>query len=249
MLTLGFTLYHRIKGMIELDIQILYKSQDFIVCVKPAGVLSESPGLPDLVCRQEKTAALYPVHRLDLGTGGLIILAKTPSACTRLTGFFAGGKVQKSYLAVVEGAEISDYGTYTDLLYHDRFKNKSYVVKTPRKGVKEASCEWRRIQSLDENGKKLHLISIELHTGRTHQIRVQFASRGMPLFGDQRYGSKNKAPVPALWACGLRFPDPSDMEKKHDFFMAPPDADPWRRFSRAFRGCDTDADVIPGQSD
>ena len=232
-----------------LNIQIICNRPDFLVCVKPAGMISESPGIPDLLCRQENLRILYPVHRLDQGTGGLLVLAKTPPACTKLTGFFAGGLVQKSYYAVIESENLPDHGKYIDYLYHDRVKNKSYIVKTLRKGVKKASCEWQKIQSVEEDGMNLHLVRIELHTGRTHQIRVQFASRGMPLLGDQRYGSRHKDTAIALWAFGLCFPDPSDEGIFLSFLSNPPDTGPWQWFSRAFRNRGSAFDVLPEQSD
>ena len=235
--------------MIHLNIQILCSRPGFLVCVKPAGVLSESPGLPDLLCTQEKLPRLYPVHRLDLGTGGLMVLAKTSAACAKLTGCFAEGLVQKSYYAIVETGELPIRGTYSDYLFHDRYKNKTFIVKTLRKGVKKASCDWQKIATAEENGSCLHLIRVELHTGRTHQIRVQFASRGMPLLGDQRYGSKHKDSSMALWASGLSFPDPSNEQDILSFQINPPEEDPWDKFSRFFRMRDTATDVLPGQAD
>lgn len=237
------------RGIIGMNIQILCNRPDFLVCVKPAGLISESPGLPDLLSRQEKLQVLYPVHRLDAGTGGLMILAKNAAACTKLTGFFAGGRVRKCYYAIVESPGLPDRGSYTDFLYHDRQKNKSYLVKTLRKGVKEASCEWQKVESTEESGRRVHLVRIELHTGRTHQIRVQFASRGMPLLGDRRYGSEQKDLPLALWASGLSFPDPSDPGKNLSFSVSPPDTEPWLLFSHVFRSRSTVSDALPGQSD
>lgn len=210
--------------------EIIYENADFLVCVKHPGIRSEADGLPAFLCTRYHYPSLYPVHRLDQGTGGLIVLARSASAATFLSRLFAGGKVHKEYLAVIQADDPGSSGSFRDLLYHDTKTNKTYVVKSRRKGVKEAACDWEHLSSVQVKGLSVHLVRIFLHTGRTHQIRVQFASRKMPLYGDMRYGSKIKAPYPALWASGLSFTDPSGSDKTLSFHSAPPQTEPWNLF-------------------
>ena len=231
-----------------MKIDIVCNRDDFLVCVKQPGMISESEGLPALLCAQENIRALYPVHRLDLGTGGLTVLAKTPEAASLLSKMFSDGSVNKEYLAVVQSDELSPSGEFRDFLYHDKKTNKTYVVRRMRKGVKEAACSWKTLETVSIHQQPFHLVRVYLHTGRTHQIRVQFASRKAPLFGDTRYGSKEKAPYPALWAAGLSFPDPKDPASVFTFCSAPPAAEPWNAFL-FFTAADAgDSGVLPPQS-
>ena len=213
-----------------MHIQVLYDRPGFVVCVKQPGMISESEGLLTLLCEQEKWPVLYPVHRLDRGTGGVALLAKTPASCSCLSGMFSGGTAEKEYLAVVRADSPGVSGSFRDLLYYDRRKNKSYVVKSLRKGVREAFCTWEFLSSAEIGEHRFHLVKVRIHTGRTHLIRVQFASRGMPLYGDVRYGSEAKAPNPALWASGLSFPDPEKPDRILSFRSDPPCVDPWNVF-------------------
>ena len=187
-----------IGGKISLSVQLLYTDDSLVVCEKPAGISSESPGLPDLI-REQEGYAVFPVHRLDLTTGGVCLLARSSSVCTELQRMFQQAQVIKEYYAVVYGVTDSVTGVFEDLLYHDVKTNKTFVVRTERKGVKRASCKWTALQTTETAEGLMTLLKIRLHTGRTHQIRVQFASRKMPLIGDRRYGSRIKAPFPALW--------------------------------------------------
>ena len=125
------------------------------------------------------------------------------------------GEVEKTYLAVVEGVPESPTGELRDLLFFDRRKNKSYVVKRERKGVKEARMTYETQGTKESDGTTLSLIKIRLLTGRTHQIRVQFASRNMPLAGDRRYGSKAVCENIQLCASELQFTHPFAGEEMH----------------------------------
>ena len=136
-------------------------------------------------------------------------------------------------------------GHFEDLLYHDRTYNKTYVVRTLRKGVKKASCSWTLLDTVNTEQGPLHLVRISLHTGRTHQIRVQFSSRRMPLVGDLRYGSRIKYRVPALWACGLSFPDPANPDQRLSFQIPPPDSWPWNEFIPDDPADGSDGDGLP----
>ena len=210
-------------------IPVLYSDKEFLVCSKPVGVISESPGLPDML-QEQLGCRFYPVHRLDQGTGGVCILAASPHACTALHNLFLEGKVIKEYLAVISGKPEEKNGSFLDYLFHDKRSNKSYVVRQKRKGVKEALCDWKVIGSAFCNDQTLSLVHVSLHTGRTHQIRVQFSSRGFPLVGDRKYGSRIKASVPALWAYNLSFPHPRNEAVKVSVSSAPDGTFPWTLF-------------------
>lgn len=185
-------------------IEILEQTPGLVVCIKPVGVRAqgEAPdALPALLAKQ-LGAGVYPVHRLDQAVGGLMVFARTGAMAAKLSQAIAGGTLQKEYLAVLGARPKDDSGELFDLLFHDRFKNKTYVVSKERKGVKKASLSYRVVAEADG----LCLVHVRLHTGRTHQIRVQFASRGMPLVGDGKYGSRKNAASPALWSYALTLP-------------------------------------------
>lgn len=186
-------------------VPILYQDSALLVCLKPAGVLSQAgPGedLLSLLSRQEQ-CALFPVHRLDRGVGGVMVFAKTSRAAAALSDAVQRRQLQKLYLCVVHGQPEEDAGVYRDLLFHDRARNKSFVVTRTRSGVKEAALEYRVL----DRRENLSLVWVRLHTGRTHQIRVQFASRKTPLVGDVKYGGGSGSI--ALWSCSLSFPHPA----------------------------------------
>ena len=205
-------------------IKILFQDKALAVCLKPPGVLSQDgPGetLPALL-REQLGCDIFPVHRLDREAGGVMVYAKTSRAAGALSAAMTRGEFQKKYLCIVRGRPKAEEGTYRDLLLHDKARNKSFVVKRMRGGVKEASLEYRVLAEKDG----LSLILVRLHTGRTHQIRVQFASRGMPLLGDGKYGG---GPGPmALWSCALSFPHPSG---KQMIFQNLPEGQVWDAFA------------------
>ena len=185
-------------------IEILEQTPGLVVCIKPVGVHAqgEAPdALPALLAKQ-LGACVYPVHRLDQAVGGLMVFARTGAMAAKLSQAMAEGTLQKEYLAVLGARPKDDSGELFDLLFHDCFKNKTYVVSKERKGVKKASLSYRVVAEADG----LCLVHVRLHTGRTHQIRVQFASRGMPLVGDGKYGSRKNAASPALWSYALTLP-------------------------------------------
>lgn len=208
-----------------MEINILYKDKALLLCVKPAGVLSESTGMPRLL-KQQLGGEIFPVHRLDRAVGGLMLYARTKEAAGKLSGLVAERGLNKKYLAVVEGCPEEKEGVFKDLLFKDSAKNKSYVVKRPRKGVKQAELNYRVLKS---DGEK-SLVEIQLLTGRSHQIRVQFASRKMPLLGDVKYGSTYKDCPLALWSKALSFTHPFT-KKPMDFELMPPKDYPWTEFT------------------
>lgn len=212
-----------------MKISVLYDDFSILVCDKPVGVSSESPGLPELVEAQYGEKVL-PVHRLDQGTGGVIVLARSAASCALMQQLFQNDKVRKEYLAVISGCPEEDEGILTDLLWHDRKKNKSFVVSRRRAGVKEASCSWKLLDSVLYNDQRISLVRVFLHTGRTHQIRVQFGSRGFPLLGDRKYGSRIPAGTVSLWASAISFPDPHKKSGTINVSSQPPDIFPWNLF-------------------
>lgn len=197
--------------------EILYEDHALLVCIKPRGVRSarDASGKPSMA---DFLPPVFPVHRLDLEVTGLMVFAKTQEAAAFLSAAM-GERFVKEYLAISESSPTPTEGTLTDLLYHDRQKNKTYVVKRPRAGVREARLSYRALHTCSDGRTLLH---IRLFTGRTHQIRVQFASRGCPLCGDRKYGAKTGGAL-ALFSWRLRFPHPDGREL---CFTLPSDALP-----------------------
>lgn len=216
------------------DLHILYEDAHLVLCVKPVGVLSEDSEqgacMPALLRQhyreQGKPDYIATVHRLDKIVGGVMLFSRRREVTGKLTAAVAEHRVTKEYLAVLRGHPAEASATLTDLLFRDASKNKSYVVKRMRKGVRDASLEYVTLGSTEE----LTLVRVRLHTGRTHQIRVQFASRGLPLSGDRKYGASD-APWPiALWSYRLSFAHPQTGEAM-TFACLPPDTAPWTRFT------------------
>ena len=176
----------------------LYSDRDIAVCVKPVGLDSEHQ-VPEAMI-QELGGQIFPIHRLDKNVGGVMVYARTKGAAATLSKAVQEGTVVKEYVALVHGAPPEE-GDWQDLLWKDSTKNKVFVVKRERKGVKKARLEYRRLSEGEPS-----LVRIRLHTGRSHQIRVQFASRGFPLVGDKKYGGKDEHSAPMLFSCCLTFP-------------------------------------------
>jgi len=229
------------------QLNILYADADLAVCIKPRGVASEADptgkshaNLPGLLCAQ-LGGSFYPVHRLDTPVGGVTVLARSPKAAAALSAAFAAktaaapgnpvpGKAapaaaEKTYLAVVCGQPSPANGTLTHYLYHDPRGNKTYAVSRPRKGVKPAVLSYRTLASapLGSEQTPCALVAVQLHTGRTHQIRAQFAAEKLPLVGDGRYGSRVKTREIALWSAKLQFTHP--VTGSPLCFTAPPPAE------------------------
>ncbi len=177
---------------------ILYTDRDLAVIIKPVGMDSEH-AVPAAIAEQ-LGGSVFPIHRLDVNVGGVMVYARTKQAAASLSKLVQEGQLVKEYRALVHGTP-AEGGILVDFLFKDSRKNKVFVVKKERKGVKKASLEYTRLTDSDPA-----LIHIRLHTGRSHQIRVQFASRGFPLVGDHKYGSRDEATAPALFSCRISFP-------------------------------------------
>ena len=173
----------------------MYQDKGIVVCIKPVGMDSETD-VPAAL-KEALGGDIFPIHRLDKNVGGVMVYARTKAAAASLSKAVQDGTMVKEYVAKVHGTP-PENPHWTDFLFKDSSKNKVFVVKKERKGVKKARLEFTR---LGEN-----LVRIRLHTGRSHQIRVQFASRGYPLVGDHKYGSRDEATAPMLFSCFLTFP-------------------------------------------
>lgn len=177
---------------------ILYFDNDIAVCVKPVGLDSEHQVPSEL--QTQLGGEYYTVHRLDKNVGGVMVYARNSAAAAALSRAIQEGTMIKEYVALVHGTP-PESGDWTDLLWKDSTKNKVFVVRRERKGVKKARLEFTRLTQDDPS-----LVRVRLHTGRSHQIRVQFASRGFPLVGDHKYGARDDSPAPFLFSCCLSFP-------------------------------------------
>ena len=207
--------------------EIIHQDREIVVCLKPAGVLStdEPGGVPELLRQQLQTEEIRTVHRLDRVVGGLMLLARSAAAASALSRQIRDGDFDKRYLAVVHG-ETPVRGELRDLLLRNKAERKTYVVSEPAKGVQEAVL---RYETLERAGG-LSLVRIELLTGRTHQIRCQFSSRGWPLVGDRKYSLLEDGCDIALWSQMLSFRHPASGEALR-FSAPPPEQWPWTAFS------------------
>ena len=206
--------------------EIIYQDQDIVLAIKPPRILStdEPGGMPELVRHAlgDPIADVRTVHRLDRVVSGLMVLARNPKAASELSRQIREGEFDKEYLAVVHGRPEQDSGTFTDLLLRDKRECKTYVVTEKAKGVQEAVLEFKLLNWADEMSK----VSIHLITGRTHQIRAQFSSRGLPLVGDRKYSLLEDDCEIALWSHRLTFRHPSTGEDM-EFRVQPPKEFPW----------------------
>ena len=178
--------------------ELLYSDRDIAVCVKPVGLDSEME-VPAAL-REHLGGETFPIHRLDKNVGGVMVYARTKQAAAVLSRAVQEGTIVKEYVAAVHGTP-PETGDWEDFLFKDSRKNKVFAVKKERKGVKYARLEFKRLTAGEES-----LVRIRLHTGRSHQIRVQFASRGFPLVGDHKYGARDEHTAPLLFSCKITFP-------------------------------------------
>lgn len=211
--------------------EILYQNANILVCIKPARVLStdEPGGLPGLVREAlgDPKADVRTVHRLDRVVSGVMVLARSANAASELSRQIREDQFRKEYLAVVHGRPENPEGTLHDLLARDKARRMTFVAEAPGKGVQEAALSYRVL----EYAKGMSLVRVRLHTGRTHQIRVQFSSRGMPLVGERKYAVWNDPCELALWSAKIGFYHPGTGEWV-EFSKEPPAVFPWTEFGK-----------------
>ena len=205
---------------------MLYLDDHIAVCVKPPRVLStdEPGGMPDLVRQTlgDPRADVRTVHRLDRVVGGVMVLARNAAAASELSRQIRESSFEKRYLAVVHGQPEQDVGHLRDLLGRDKARKMTFVAEAPGKGIQEAVLRYRVLNKAGD----LSRVEVTLLTGRTHQIRVQFASRGQPLVGERKYSTLDDPCEIALWSCFLRFHHPVTGEEL-TFTRLPPEEYPW----------------------
>lgn len=192
--------------------EILYKDLDLVVCFKPSGVLSAKDAsgkinMPDLLKKELDCKEVYPVHRLDKDVSGIMVYALSGDCASKLSADLSN--FDKEYVAIISGYPAENEGIFEDLLFKDSSKNKTYVVKSERRGVKKAKLSYKVIEQIGDNT----LVRVKLFTGRTHQIRVQFSSRGMSILGDRKYGGKYNEKGIALRSVYLSFTHPKNSQQ------------------------------------
>lgn len=206
--------------------EFLYQDADILVVIKPARVLStdEPGGLPELIRQAlgDETADVRTVHRLDRVVSGLMVLARNANAASELSRQIREDEFKKEYLAVVHGSPAEDSGTFRDLLGRDKARKMTFVAPEPAKGVQEAILHYR----VEGKTDTMSCVRVQLVTGRTHQIRVQFAGRGMPLVGERKYATLEDPCEIALWSCRLGFRHPRSGQWM-TFSKEPPAVFPW----------------------
>lgn len=205
-------------------IEILYSDASVAVCIKPPRVLStdEPGGMPALVRETLGVSDVRSVHRLDRVVGGVMVLALSPQAASELSRQIRASEFEKEYLAVVHGTPPDESGRLTDLLYRDKARKMTMVVKEVGKDVQPAALCYR----VTGRNRELTKVRIRLETGRTHQIRVQFASRGLPLVGERKYSTRDDPCEIALWSYRLSFCHPITGQRM-EFVKEPPETYPW----------------------
>lgn len=209
--------------------ELIYVDEDIVVCIKPARILStdEPGGLPELVREAlgNPSAQIRTVHRLDRVVSGVMVLARTKEAASELSRQIREGVFEKEYMAVVHGIPVPATGELRDLLGRDKARKMTFVSDVPGKGIQEAILRYS-VQSVSEEKSK---VRIQLLTGRTHQIRVQFSSREMPLVGERKYATWEDPCEIALWSHSIRFCHPRT-GRPVTFSKEPPDTYPWNVF-------------------
>lgn len=203
-----------------------------LAACKPAGLLSEESRSANVVSelkKQKDLETLLTVHRLDRDVSGVMLFAKHQNAAKELAKKIAERNITKEYLAVVHGIPAEPKGRFDDLLFKDSSVNKSFVVDRERVGTRRAILDYELIATSTYEDKVVSLVKISLETGRTHQIRVQFSHRKMPLIGDGRYGGRERVPI-ALRSSHMSLRHP--FTKKKIDIVCPPNSSlaPWSAF-------------------
>lgn len=206
--------------------ELIYVDDDILVCLKPARVLStdEPGGVPELAREVlgDPAADVRTVHRLDRVVAGLMVLARNTKAASELSRQIRDNEFEKEYLAVVHGCPAKEKDTMRDLLGRDKARKMTFVAQEPAKGVQEAVLDYTVLSKAEDMSR----VRIRLHTGRTHQIRVQFASRGLPLVGERKYSTLDDPCEIALWSYRIGFTHPKTGERMA-FSHEPLEVYPW----------------------
>lgn len=215
-------------------IDIIFEDKHICICKKMPGMISEfsdsDTSLAKMLSEQIKSD-IFVLHRLDKPVGGAIIYAKTKAAASAFSKMIQENSLEKEYITVIDGKPENLNGTLTHLLFRDKQKNKTYVVKRMRKGVKEAKLNYEVIGTNDSHS----LIKVHLITGRTHQIRAQFAAEKTPVTGDGKYGSKDNKCTTALWSHKLTFIHPFTNQKITADCLPDFDKYPWSLFKTEYK--------------
>ncbi len=218
-------------------IEIIFKNRDLVLISKKAGVPSQKDRsadadamslTSDALRGQKENDSLWLIHRLDRVVGGLLVFARNKKSASLLSRLVAEGKIEKRYLAVVEGD--AEGGVMRDYIYKDSMSSKAYICNKERRGVKLAELEYTALEKIEMQGKIYTLVYINLISGRFHQIRAQFSHRKMPLVGDKKYGSRDLSQkMPALFAARLSF----EIDGRMYTFSKFPSREeyPWNMFS------------------
>ena len=206
--------------------EIVYLDSDIVVCIKPPRVLStdEPGGLPDLLREAlgEPKGDFRTVHRLDRVVSGVMVVARNAKSASELSRQVRENEFEKEYLAVIHGSPEKGQDTLRDLLYRDKAQRMTLVAQEMAKGVQEAVLDYEVLNRKEDMTR----VRVKLHTGRTHQIRVQFSSRGMPLVGEKKYSALEDPCQIALWSYRLAFNHPYTGERM-EFTHQPPETYPW----------------------
>ena len=216
-------------------IKVLFQDKFIVVCEKPVNILSELQSnthrtMPEILKKMTGAYQIDTIHRLDKMVGGTMVYSKSRAATKVLSSMVRDRKIIKEYLAIVHGKPEEPQGEMVDILFKDSAKNKSFVVKSLRKGAKDAKLEYTTLQTVNTEKGEMSLVKIRLHTGRTHQIRVQFSHRKMPLVGDGKYGSHENGCFIALWSHHLEFKHPTRKMTVSEYSLPPKNQFPWKLF-------------------
>lgn len=230
-------------------IEVLYEDNHLLVVKKPPNLLTQGDdsgevNLLDMAKlyikeKYQKPGDVYlgMVHRLDRPVGGVITFARTSKAANRLTQQIQAREIEKYYLSVVEGNIKEKKGVLENYLIKDRNQNISFVVSKEEPGAKFARLFYEKIATIQETSESYTLLKIKLETGRSHQIRLQLAHFGHPLFGDNKYGEKTNQSTKqlALWSCEMGFTHPTTKEKMRFHTIPNVEQFPWGLFLKEIR--------------